>query len=78
MATANQGGSVTTDEILDIVREFKKPYATTAMIQEQTGLSDQSVRDKTDQLEQEGELRRDKVGTVLIYYIPAYSYGGSK
>jgi predicted transcriptional regulator len=78
MATANRGGSVTTDEILDIVRDIEKPYATTAMIQEQTGLSDQSVREKTHQLEQEGELRRDKVGRHWIYYIPTYSYSGSK
>jgi len=69
---------VTDDEILAVVRESDKPYATTAMIQQATGLSDQGVRNRMEKISENGELQRGKVGQHWVYWLPNYSYAESR
>jgi len=44
------------------------------MIMEDTGLSDQGVRNRLEQLEAKRAVRRSKVGLEWIYWLPDYTY----
>jgi predicted transcriptional regulator len=78
MAASNRGGGVTDDEILAVLEQRQEPFATTASIQKHTGLSDQGVRNRLEELEKDGEIRRAKVGRHWVYWLRDYSYSGSR
>jgi DNA-binding Lrp family transcriptional regulator len=73
MAT-KPGGRVTDESILSVIENSGKPFTTTAMIMEDTGLSDQGVRNRLEQLEAKRAVRRSKVGLEWIYWLPDYTY----
>lgn len=74
----SQGVDMTEKQILKALRNSDKPYATTSMLQQATGLSDQGVRDRLEELEERGEVCRGKVGRVWTYWLPNYSYCESR
>jgi len=74
---AMEAVDMTEQKILRALRSSDKPYATTAMLQDATGLSDQGVRDRLEELEDRGAVCRGKVGRVWTYWLPDYQYQGS-
>lgn len=65
-------------EIIQFMRQLDKPYATTKLIQERFGKSDQWVRDQMESLEEKGLVERDKVGRHWLYWLPDYTYSESR
>jgi len=74
MCASGRRESVTDEELLDAIRRVEYPFATTAIIQEATGYSDQWVRERLEKLEDSGTIKRAKVGRHWVYWLPDYTY----
>ena len=71
--SANSKGrppKVSDRQILKHVREDKRPFTTTSEVAEKLPIGIDGVRHRLNNLEDRGEINRDKVGRSVVWWIP--------
>jgi Mn-dependent DtxR family transcriptional regulator len=65
--------TVSDEEILDVIRTADPPFLGTREISNELPIKKNGTLNRLNELEEAGEVRSKKVGTVLIWWIPETS-----
>lgn len=71
MRKPGQKRRVTDDELLAVFRESDEPVLRASEVAEQVSISRRGVSKRLENLLDESDLRRKKLGNVVMYYVPA-------
>lgn len=65
---------ITDEEILDVFRSSTDPVLTTGEVASEVDITHRGVRDRLEQLEEEGKVRSKKVGArAMVWWDPSHT-----
>ena len=69
MATPGPEPMVTEDEIVELVRTADDPFTTASEVAERVGMARQTAHKHLQELYEEGEIQKKKVGQSAIWWV---------
>jgi len=69
MPTRGPAPKVSDDEILDIIRQGNRPFATAPEVASEAGISENRTRQRLAKLAAENSLERFRTGGAWIYWL---------